>query len=140
LIALAMAALTCASAQAQQPANDQQACYEVLMAGGEYAPLGSLKINKCTGETWQLFAVPYDKSGMSPNRWYPLTVETHARAMTQWPQSSSASRFTAGARGFLTLSQCGERPERYAEPSRLETMPSQPSLHACLNTMSPSPS
>jgi hypothetical protein len=28
------------------------------------------------------------------------------------PQSSSASRFTAGAFGFLTFSQCGERPDR----------------------------
>jgi hypothetical protein len=28
------------------------------------------------------------------------------------PQSSSASRFTAGAFGFLTFTQCGERPER----------------------------
>ena len=28
------------------------------------------------------------------------------------PQSSSASRLTAGACGFLTLSQLGERPER----------------------------
>ena len=28
------------------------------------------------------------------------------------PQSSSASRFTAGAFGFLTFTQCAERPER----------------------------
>ena len=28
------------------------------------------------------------------------------------PQSSSASRFTAGALGFLTLTQCRERPDR----------------------------
>jgi len=28
------------------------------------------------------------------------------------PQSSSASRFTAGATGFFILSQSGERPER----------------------------
>jgi hypothetical protein len=28
------------------------------------------------------------------------------------PQSSSASRFTAGASGFFDLSQSGERPER----------------------------
>src|SRR5262245_56187856 len=28
------------------------------------------------------------------------------------PQSSSASRFTAGAAGFLLLIQCRERPER----------------------------
>jgi hypothetical protein len=33
------------------------------------------------------------------------------------PQFSSASRFTAGTFGFLTLTQCGERPERYGEPS-----------------------
>jgi hypothetical protein len=30
----------------------------------------------------------------------------------QRPQSSSASRFTAGQAGFLLLIQCGERPER----------------------------
>jgi hypothetical protein len=29
-----------------------------------------------------------------------------------FPQSSSASRFTAGASGFFILSQSGERPER----------------------------
>jgi hypothetical protein len=28
------------------------------------------------------------------------------------PQSSSASRFTAGASGFLNLSQSGEQPDR----------------------------
>jgi hypothetical protein len=31
--------------------------------------------------------------------------------LDQRPQSSSASRFTAGAFGFLTLIQCGDRPE-----------------------------
>jgi hypothetical protein len=31
----------------------------------------------------------------------------------QRPQSSSASRFTAGAFGFLTFIQCGDRPERW---------------------------
>src|SRR5205807_10229860 len=31
-------------------------------------------------------------------------------------QSSSASRFTAGASGFLLLIQCGERPDLYASP------------------------
>src|SRR5262249_40204923 len=34
------------------------------------------------------------------------------------PQSSSASRLTAGAAGFLLLIQCGERPEIQGEPSR----------------------
>src|SRR5262249_51812743 len=45
------------------------------------------------------------------------------RLVSQRPQSSSASRLTAGAFGFLTLTQCGERPERYSEPSRFETIP-----------------
>jgi hypothetical protein len=35
-----------------------------------------------------------------------------AQKWRQLPQSSSASRFTAGAFGFLTLTQWGERPER----------------------------
>src|SRR6516162_3271497 len=57
----------------------------------------------------------------------------------QRPQSSSASRFTAGAFGFLTLTQCGERPELYGESSRFDTMPSQPSVQACLKIIAPSP-
>jgi hypothetical protein len=46
------------------------------------------------------------------------------------PHSSSASRFTAGASGFLLLIQSGERPDLYRESFRFETMPSRPSLHA----------
>jgi hypothetical protein len=44
------------------------------------------------------------------------------------PLQPRASR--RGAAGFLVLSQCGERPARYGEPSRFDTMPSQPSAHA----------
>src|SRR5262249_9648561 len=39
------------------------------------------------------------------------------------PQSSSASRFT-GAFEFFILSQSGERPERYIESLRFDTIPS----------------
>src|SRR5262245_2321183 len=46
------------------------------------------------------------------------------------PHSSSASRFTAGASGFLNFNQSGERPLRYREPSRLDTIPSRPILQA----------
>src|SRR5215813_11496038 len=45
-------------------------------------------------------------------------------------QSSSASRFTAGAAGFLNLSQYRVRPLTYGEPRRFDTIPSQPSLQA----------
>jgi hypothetical protein len=50
-------------------------------------------------------------------------------------QPSSASRFMAGAAGFLTLIQSLERPERYSEPRRLDTIPSQPSLQAWWKTI-----
>src|SRR5262245_34796610 len=56
------------------------------------------------------------------------------------PQSSSASRFTAGAFGFFILSQSGERPERYIESLRFETTPSSPILQAWAKTVGPSPS
>jgi len=46
------------------------------------------------------------------------------------PHSSSASRFTAGAAGFLNLSQCRVRPLTYGEPRRFDTMPSEPSRQA----------
>ena len=55
------------------------------------------------------------------------------------PQSSSASRLTAGAAGFLLLTQCRERPERYIEPLRFDTMPSSPILQAWAKTVGPSP-
>jgi hypothetical protein len=59
-------------------------------------------------------------------------------AIFQEPQSSSASRRPAGAAGFLIFTQLSDRPERYLDPSRLETMPSQPSLRAASKTRSPS--
>jgi hypothetical protein len=57
---------------------------------------------------------------------------THGRTPRLAPQSSSASRLTAGAAGFLILSQSLSRPERYVEPSRLDTMLSQPGAQAGL--------
>ena len=35
-----------------------------------------------------------------------------------------------GAAGFLTFSQLTARPERYGDPYRFDTMPSQPSPQA----------
>jgi hypothetical protein len=46
------------------------------------------------------------------------------------PHSSSANRFTAGASGFLLLTQSGEQPDLYRESFRFETIPSRPSLQA----------
>src|SRR6266480_5501817 len=60
--------------------------------------------------------------------------------MRHLPHSSSSSRRTASQAGFLLLSQSGERPLRYVESFRFETMPSSPILQACANTVGPSPS
>jgi hypothetical protein len=47
---------------------------------------------------------------------FQVSLERAASVLRQGsihpPQSSSASRFTAGASGFLNLSQSGERPDR----------------------------
>jgi hypothetical protein len=44
---------------------------------------------------------------------------------------SSASRLTAALLGLLIFSQCGDRPDTYGDPRRFDTIPSNPSLHAC---------
>src|SRR5499433_1601128 len=66
-------------------------------------------------------------------------VASHYRRLVLC-HSSSASRFTAGAAAFFILSQSGERPERYIESFRFDTMPSSPILHAWAKTVGPSPS
>src|SRR6516164_5432562 len=66
-------------------------------------------------------------------------VASHYRRLVLC-QFSFASRFTAGASEFFILSQSGERPERYIESFRFDTMPSRPSLQAWAKTVGPSPS
>src|SRR5258708_4828075 len=55
-------------------------------------------------------------------------------------ESSSSSRRTASHAGFFDLSQSGERPERYVDVLRFDTMPSRPILHAWANTVGSSAS
>jgi hypothetical protein len=45
------------------------------------------------------------------SRWVPQQHRDRASG-NHLPQSSSASRFTAGASGFLNLSQSGDLPDR----------------------------
>ena len=71
----------------------------------------------------------HDKAGVVVLLSHPWRWEA---APGHRPQSSSASRRTAGAFGFLTLIQCSVRPDRYGEPSRFDAMPSRPSAQACL--------
>jgi hypothetical protein len=57
-----------------------------------------------------------------------MTIRKPRLGQRQRPQSFSASRFTAGALGFLTFTQYLDRPERYDEPSCFDTIPPQPSM------------
>src|SRR5260370_42608521 len=80
----------------------------------------------------------------SPRRSALARPRPHIRATTRserryLPQSSSASRRTASHAGFLLLSQSGERPLRYGESFRFDTIPSSPILQAYSNTVGPSP-
>jgi hypothetical protein len=70
----------------------------------------------------------------------PRSPLHHLRPRRLSLQSSSASRYAAGAAGFLISSQSLTRPDRWLGPSRFDAMPSQPSEHACLKIMAPSPS
>src|SRR5262249_10400671 len=69
-----------------------------------------------------------------------ITEDKISPGRHQRPQSSSSSRRTASHAGFLLLSQSGERPERYIDVFRFETMPSRPILQAWANTVGPSAS
>jgi len=69
-----------------------------------------------------------------------LQANVTLRAASSWRTLCSSSRFTAGAARFFILSQSGERPERYIESLRFDTMPSSPILQAWAKTVGPSPS
>ena len=74
---------------------------------------------------------------LGPEPGTPPNLGQYRRLGIVWPcaphfvQSSSSTRFAAGADGFLILIQLSLRPVRYGEPRRFETMPSQPSAQAC---------
>jgi hypothetical protein len=57
-------------------------------------------------------------------------ISTSAQRHRSLPQSSSASRFTAGASGFFILSQSGERAGAVRRALALGHDPSSPSLQA----------
>ena len=72
--------------------------------------------------------VEHTIAGLSPEEAIAPRRQQRERAMPfHRPQSSSASRFTAGCCGFLLFTQYRKRPERYGDPSRFDTMPSKPS-------------
>jgi hypothetical protein len=63
-------------------------------------------------------------------RWsrYPQLESTNK--VTRAPLTNARFPLHRAHIRVLHLGQSGERPERYGEPLRLDTMPSSPSLHA----------
>src|SRR5262245_26497380 len=63
-----------------------------------------------------------------------MTVRAHdLEGKLVHDRSPSMMRVAAGASGFFTLTQSGDRPERYGASRRFDTMPSRPSAQACRN-------
>jgi hypothetical protein len=82
-VCLGMLALS-ASASAQQ-----QECFEVVMTnatGG--GSLGSILINKCTGNTWVLTRTQAP-NGTTTNRWFPISVEKSEATTSNPPNPPS---------------------------------------------------
>jgi len=90
------------------------------------AKYGAGKIEVVTGTVWQ--APPHAGKQVKPfgdvdkdhDRQTNEPKQQQRASDCHRPQSSSASRFTAGAFGFLTLIQCLERPDRYSKPTRFD--------------------
>jgi hypothetical protein len=74
------------NARAQQPtASAQKDCFTVIMANPNGGGLGSILLDKCTGNSWVLARAAL-ANGMTANRWYPISVEKgEAVTRTQAP-------------------------------------------------------
>src|SRR5262245_519665 len=79
----------------------------VRCASARYAPLRFGRMSGCSRRHAFQAATPCLSNATCSS----FAMETPPLDLPQ-PQSSSASRFTAGCFGFLLLTQCRERPER----------------------------
>jgi hypothetical protein len=72
------------------------------------------------GSEWQVSPNANELFSFLTSPSFLTTISSFAMGGKTRPQiqlnSSSASLFTAGASGFLNLSQSGDRPDRYATP------------------------
>lgn len=90
-----------------------------------YTPLpGKVSVKSVVTSSLRLLPLHSRNTGLSPYK-----------KLAAFPSSrpspfSSASRLTTGAFGFLTFTECAERPDLYGDPSRFDTMSSPPSLQA----------
>jgi hypothetical protein len=72
------------SPQQQQP-QQQGECFSVVIPNSsDVGSLGSIKINRCTGESWMLVRTSLG-NGVTALRWFPISVET-GEASARVPQ------------------------------------------------------
>ena len=81
--------------------------------------------------------LPHRRTHPEPSLSHPEAYSQRGYAGRPDRQSSSASRVTAGAVGFFTLTQFALRPER--QLAVFDTVPSQQSAQACLKIITSSP-
>ncbi len=68
-----------------QQSTAQRDCFTVIIANASGGGLGSILLDKCTGNSWVLARAPLG-NGTTTNRWYPISVEKgEAIARTQAP-------------------------------------------------------
>jgi hypothetical protein len=66
-------------------AQQKQECFTVVMTSNPNTTIGSILIDRCTGNTWLLLQTKL-ANGATANRWYPIAVEK-SEAITSVPPS-----------------------------------------------------
>jgi hypothetical protein len=61
-------------AQQSDAGPRQRDCFTVTMTNASAGSLGSILLDRCTGNTWVLARATLS-NGMSANRWYPISAE-----------------------------------------------------------------
>jgi hypothetical protein len=80
-----LACSTDARAQQSDAAAPHKDCFAVIVTNASSGSLGSILLDKCTGNSWVLARAPLG-SGITANRWYPISVEKgEAITRTQAP-------------------------------------------------------
>jgi hypothetical protein len=73
-VGLVLASNADVGAQQSDAGPRQRDCFTVTMTNASSGSVGSILLDRCTGNSWML-ARATPSSGMSANRWYPISVE-----------------------------------------------------------------
>jgi hypothetical protein len=84
-LGLVLASSEKGKAQQSNAAPAQRDCFAVVTTGAAAGSLGSILLDRCTGNSWVLARATLG-NGTTTNRWYPISVEkSEAITRTQAP-------------------------------------------------------